>query len=68
MLAAFKIYFIDFPSPKESLTLNFYTAAILAGDDPRDDDKNWAPKKTRKKLKKEKTGAQPLLVDRRISG
>ena len=39
-------------------------AAILAGDDLRDED--WVPKKARKKLRKEKTGAQPL--DCRILG
>jgi len=37
------------------LYITLMCTAIHAGDDPRDED--WVPKKTQKKLRKEKTGA-----------
>lgn len=39
----------------DGLYIALMRAAIRAGDDPRDED--WVQKKTRKKLRKEKTGA-----------
>jgi len=42
----------------DSLHIALIRTAIRAGDDLRDED--WVPKKVRKKLRKEKTGAQQL--------